>query len=280
LEYSKFREISIAEDWFKVYEITSSLFVLHEPRHYEATIVNLVIGEQKAALIDTGCGIGNLRKAVEAVTSQPVMVINTHTHLDHLGSNRQFDEIAMLDHPLSRRVAEHGVDHHIVQNDLFAENLVVKPLPEGFDPGNLALPPFQVKRWLMDGDRIDLGGRDLQVIHTPGEAQDHICLLDKANRILFCGDILLHGPVWTHLEGGSLKDLITSYRRLMEHFDAFDYLMPGHNEPWLDKDLLPETLAAAEKVIAGQVEPQEIIDPWNRPLWQYSFDRFSILTRQ
>ena len=39
-----------------------------------------------------------------------------------------------------------------------------------------------------------------EVIHAPGEAPDHICLLDRADRVLFCGDILLDGPVWTHLE--------------------------------------------------------------------------------
>jgi hypothetical protein len=90
---------------------------------------------------------------------------------------------------------------------------------------------------------------------------------------------LLHGPVWTHLEGGSLKDLLTSYRRLMGYFEEFDHLMPGHNEPRLDKGLLPETLAAAEKVLSGQIEPEDIIDPWNRQLKQYSFGRFAITTR-
>lgn len=157
---------------------------------------------------------------------------------------------------------------------------MVKPSPEHFDASSFALPPFKVKQWLMDGDRLDLGGRDLEVIHTPGEAADHICLLDRADRVLFCGDILLHGPVWTHLEGGSLKDLITSYRKLMGYFGEFDHLMPGHNEPWLGKDLLPETLIGAEKVLSGQAEPREIIDPWNRRLKQYSFGRFDILTRQ
>lgn len=78
--YSNFKEISISEDWFEVYEIATNLFVFYEPRHYERTIANLIIGQQKAALIDTGCGIGNLR----------------------------FDEIAMFDHPLSHRVAESG----------------------------------------------------------------------------------------------------------------------------------------------------------------------------
>jgi len=279
LEYSKFREILSYEDWFKVYEITPSLFVFYEPRHYEETIVNLVIGEQKAVLIDTGCGIGDLRKAVEAITTLPVMVVNTHTHLDHLGSNRQFDDIAMFDHPLSRRTATYGADPRTLQTDLMSENLITKPWPQGFDLGKATLPPFKVSRWLKDGEQIDLGGRTLEVIYTPGEATNHICLLDRTNRILFCGDILLHGPIWTHMEGGSLQDLATSYRRLMDYFDAFDYLMPGHNEPWLDKNLLPKALDGADKIMSGQAAYQEIVDPWNRHLKQYSFGRFSILTR-
>jgi glyoxylase-like metal-dependent hydrolase (beta-lactamase superfamily II) len=276
---SNLRKISISEDWFEVYEIASNLFVFCEPRHYENTTISLAIGPQKAVLIDTGCGIGNLRKAVEEVTDKPVVVINTHTHLDHLGSNRQFDEIAMFDHPLARRVAVEGVSHEIMQREILAENLVTKPWPRDFNPTCFALPPFNVNRWLSDGDRLDFGGRELEVIYTPGEAVDHICLLDRADRILFCGDLLLHGPVWTHLEGGSLKDLLTSYRKLMGYFEEFDHLMPGHNQPWLDKGLLPEALAGAEKVLSGQAEPECILDPWARPLKQYSFGRFAITTR-
>jgi len=277
--FSNFKQISTSEDWFEVYEIATNLFVLYEPRHYEATIVNLLIGQQKAALIDTGCGIGNLRTAVEKITDKPLIVINTHTHLDHLGSNPQFDEIAMFDHLLSRRVASKGVSHQIMQAEILAENLVIKPWPRDFEPSRFALSPFEVSHWLMDGDRLNIGDRDLEVIYTPGEAADHICLLDRVDRILFCGDILLHGPVWTHLEGGSLEDLVTSYKRLMSFWNDFDHLMPGHNEPWLNKDLLPEALAGAERVISGQAEFREIIDPWNRRLRQYSFDRFDILAR-
>jgi glyoxylase-like metal-dependent hydrolase (beta-lactamase superfamily II) len=278
-QHSQFRKISTSEDWFEVYEVATNLFAFCEPRHYENTVVSLMIGQQKAALIDTGCGIGNLRKAVEEVTDRPVIVINTHTHPDHLGSNRQFDEIAMFDHPLSRRVAEEGVPLGVMQKEILAEGLIIKPWPQDFNPSGFALPPFKVSHWLKDGDRLNLGGWDLEVIHTPGEAQDHVCLLDRADRILFCGDILMHGPVWTHLEGGSLKHLIASYRKLMGYFEEFDHLMPSHNQPWLDKDLLPETLAGAERVLAGQAEPEEIIDPWKRRFKQYSFGRFAITTR-
>ena len=273
------RTLPTGGEWFEVYQVASDLFAFYEPRHYEQTIANLVVGQRVAALIDTGCGIGDLRKAVEAVTDKPVLVVNTHKHLDHLGSNRQFDDIAMFDHPRSHRVAEKGVPSQTIRAEILAEGLVTGPWPRGFDPRALELPPFEVHHCLGDGHCIDLGGRDLKVIHTPGEAPDHICLLDEAKRILFCGDILLHGPVWTHLEGGSLKDLIASYRRLMLQFDDFDHLMPGHNEPWLSKDLLPETLAAAEMVASGGAEWREIVDPWGRRLRQYSFGRFSILTR-
>jgi hypothetical protein len=80
------------------------------------------------------------------------------------------------------------------------------------------------------------------------------------------------------LEGGSLADLVKSYRKLMNYFSEFDRLMPSHNEPWLDKDFLPETLKGAEKVLSGQAEPRDIIDPWKRRLKQYAFGRFQILT--
>lgn len=278
--YAQFARVPIRGEWFEAYQIAPRLFVFYEPRHYEETIVNLVIGERMAALIDTGCGIGNLRDAIGQVTDKPILVINTHTHADHIAGNGQFDDIAMFDHPAARRVATTGIPKEVLQTDLLADGLVIKPWPSGFDPSRCALPPFEVGRWLRDGDRIDLGGRYLEVIYTPGEAMDHICLLDRADRVLFSGDILLNGPVWTHLEGGSLPDLIASYERLMGFIDDFDHLMPSHNEPWLDKALLPDTLAGARKVISGQASFREQVDPWNRHLRQYSFDRFQILTRQ
>ncbi len=276
--HSGFKRVPVSEEWFEVYEITRELFVFCEPRHYENTIINLIIGRDQAALIDSGCGIGNLRKAVEEVTDKPIIVINTHTHTDHIGSNHQFEDVAMFDHPRSHHVAKMGVSHQKLQNEILAENLVIKPWPQGFDPQGFSLPPFQVSRWLRPSDRIDLGDRDLFVIHTPGEAEDHICLLDRVDRILFCGDILLHGPVWTHVEGGNVNDLLMSYRSLMSSFDEFDHLMPGHNEPWLGKQLLPASLAGAAQVVSGEAKYREIIDPWNRRLREYSFDQFSILT--
>ena len=198
--YSNFKRIVTSEDWFEVYEIAANLFVFHEPCHYEATIVNLIIGEQKAALIDTGCGIANLRQAVEEVTNKPVIVINTHTHLDHLGSNCQFDEIAMFDHPLSHHVAEKGVSHKILQTEILAENLVTKPWPRGFDPSGVSIPSLRVSHWLRDGEQVNLGGKDLKVIHThlakhPTTFAFSIKLTDCYSAGIFCSMVLC-GRTW------------------------------------------------------------------------------------
>lgn len=71
-----------------------------------------------------------------------------------------------------------------------------------------------------------------------------------------------------------------SYRTLMTRFEDFDWLMPGHNEPWLDKSLLPEALAGAERVASGETEGVDIVDPWGRPARRYRLGRFELLTRR
>ena len=273
------QRIVIDDDWFEVQKINDSLYAISEPRHYEHTVLNLLIGEQHAVLIDTGCGIGNLRPVVELLTSHPVTVINTHTHLDHLGSNNQFSNIMMFDHPRSRSVSRDGASQETLFWELINDKVVTPPWPRGFKRENATLLPFEVSRWLKHGDVLEIGGRELMVLHTPGEAPDHICLLDRNNRILFCGDILLNGAVWSHLDGGDVGALRASYELLMRHYDEFDFLMPSHNAPCLSKDILPIALAGAEDVLAGKVRPEEGIDPWERPYKKYDFGRISILTK-
>ena len=276
--YSRLKRIQMRTDWFEVYEIEPDCYVFYEPRHCEEAVSSLVTGDQRAALIDTGCGIGDLDRAVRQVTDKPVVVINTHTHTDHIGGNPQFDNIQMFDHPVSRRVALQGVSHEIMQEEILHEDLVNGPWPEHFNPKGYFLSPFKVSRWLKEGDRIDLGNRDLEVIHTPGEAVDHISLLDRKGRFLFCGDLVVSGAVWTHLEGGSLAQLRESYIKLLDRADAFDRLMPSHNEPCLDKEYLTESLAGTDAILSGRADCRTITDPWGKRLKQYDFSRFSILT--
>jgi hypothetical protein len=57
--FESFTRLPAGDRWFDVYEITSKLFAIHEPGHFEEPTSSLLLGEQRAALIDTGCGIGS-----------------------------------------------------------------------------------------------------------------------------------------------------------------------------------------------------------------------------
>ena len=71
----------------------------------------LVAGEEKAALIDTGMGFPGLRQLVERLTDKPVIVLNTHGHLNHIGGNDEFDCIYL--HPDDLAVyVEHGMESY------------------------------------------------------------------------------------------------------------------------------------------------------------------------
>jgi glyoxylase-like metal-dependent hydrolase (beta-lactamase superfamily II) len=242
-------------------------------------VIYLLVGTGRAALVDTGCGIGDLSSVAKQLTNLPITVINTHTHLDHLGSNYQFSDIMIFDHARSRHVSKHGATKDALMWELHNDKVVTPPWPMSYDRAKVAMPPFNVSRWLEHGDQLDIGGINLEVLHTPGEAPDHICLLDHSHRILFCGDILLAGSVWSHLDGGDVGELLRSYELLYRRFGEFDYLMPSHNTPNQTKELLPIALAGAKEILSGGSKPTLGNDPWGRSYKRHDFGAIAILQR-
>ena len=142
--YSTLERVPSSQPWFEVYKVLPGVYAIYEPGQYEEALSTLILGDDTAALIDTGCGIANIRKVVEEITDQPVTVVNTHSHNDHVADNHRFDQIAMLDHPWSRE-AQKGLPNTEMAH-LIAPGLVWKPLPEDFDPDSYVVPGFKVTR--------------------------------------------------------------------------------------------------------------------------------------
>ena len=82
-------------DWFTVAEIDDQSFAISEYQHYEETHCYLLCGQNKAALIDTGLGVSNIKSVVNHLTTLPVTVFTTHVHWDHIGGHKHFDRIAV-----------------------------------------------------------------------------------------------------------------------------------------------------------------------------------------
>ena len=93
----RLKRIESQSPWFEIYQVNADTFALLEPYHFEEVISFLVTGTERAALIDTGMGIGNIQAEVVRLTNLPIVVVNTHTHLDHVGDNHRFAAVWVFD---------------------------------------------------------------------------------------------------------------------------------------------------------------------------------------
>ena len=88
-------------EFFQVQELGDGIFCLKDLSTVE---MYLVVGEQRAALLDTGTGIGDLAGAVRGLTNKPVEVYLTHGHVDHAGGIYSFDRVHV--HPADKALMQ------------------------------------------------------------------------------------------------------------------------------------------------------------------------------
>jgi glyoxylase-like metal-dependent hydrolase (beta-lactamase superfamily II) len=281
--------------WFDVRQLEPGVHLISEPGHVNSFLVE---GHQSAVLIDTGLGVANIRTVAEELTDKPLLVVNSHYHFDHTGGNRLFDKIAIHEAggSLVARAAPDGLAEAYMEytkrlieawgpykkaDDVYFHLLTVerliRPLPETFDPRSYQIVPTQPTRLLRDGDELDLGGRTLRVLHTPGHSPDCICLLDEANGLLFGGDTINTGPIYAQLEDSDLELFASSTRRLAELQGSLRRVFVCHfmrleNEP----SLLGEVADGFGRLLTGDVQWRDNVDCLNYPVREACFDHFSI----
>jgi len=256
-QYKHLERVPSADPWFEVYRIAPGVFAIYEPHQYEEVISFLILGEKRAAMFDTGLGIGDIKRVVLSLTSLPIVVLNSHTHNDHVGDNWEFSEIYGMDTEFTRINAKgSSVD---AQAEL-APGSMCGRLPAGFDAKSYATRPFQINRWIHDGDTVDLGGRVLQVISTPGHTPDAICLLDRKHGLLFTGDNFYAGPIWLYRPETDLDAYVHSVERIAALVPQVHLLLPSHNVPVAEPSQLPKLVVAIKKVRSGTVQPVSVGD--------------------
>ena len=250
--YSKLQRVPITDSWFEVYRIRPGIFAIYEPHQLEEVISYLIIGENRALLFDTGMGISNIKAVVAALTQLPVSVLNSHTHNDHVGDNWRFSDIYGMDTEFTRTNARGSKAD--AQAEL-APGEICGALPAGFDAKAYATKPFHITHWLHDGDKIELGGRTLQIIATPGHTPDAIALLDKKNGLLFTGDSFYLGPIYLYRPETDLDAYVASMQKLAALAPHLQLLLPSHNVPVADPNYLPKVVSAIQQVRRGEVKP-------------------------
>ncbi len=184
----------------------------------------LLSGEDRALLIDSGMTVHNARDVAENLVAVPVSLLTTHADPDHIGSVEQFDEFYM--HPSE------------------ATNFYKTQGRRGrFIP-------------VWDGDVLDLGGRELEIIHLPGHTPGSVTVLDRAARALFGGDPIQDGSIFMFGAQRELHAYVKSLERLEKlNTDCalFDRVFPSHAACPVPAGIIPELRRGAERILAGEL---------------------------
>lgn len=189
----------------------------------------LVVGKEKALVIDTMNGLANVLQLVRTITDLPVTVINTHGHCDHIFGNIYFEET-------------------YVHKDDLALAKEHSSFPEFADMCHrfgMTMPPFHT---IEHGEIIDLGGATLEVILTPGHTPGSICLLYREERVLFTGDAI-NCHLWMQLDNSlKIRELADNLEKLLDLKKHADKILHGHAHSYEDISLLQELYEGAREL--------------------------------
>jgi glyoxylase-like metal-dependent hydrolase (beta-lactamase superfamily II) len=249
-EYKSLERVPVSDRWFEIYRPAPGVFAIYEPHQAEETIGYLIVGQKRALLFDTGMGISDIKKITAELTKLPIIVLNSHTHDDHVGGNWDFDTVYGVDTDFTRNNAKGS------REDAQAEitpDQICGSLPKGFDPKAYVTRPWKITAYIHDGERFDLGGRSIEVIATPGHTPDAISLIDRANGLLFTGDTYYPAPIWLFRPETNLDAYAASIRRLAALAPQVKLVLGAHNIPVASPAVLAQLIAAFDAVRAGKV---------------------------
>lgn len=236
-----------ASGWFAAQEVAANTFRIDD---HGIANVYLVLGKERALLIDTGSGAADLLGYVKSMTSLPLTVVNTHGHPDHVGANYQFGKImaSKADFPAIRHMATPE------DMQVFAGMLggAVVPLSDVYKGEVHELTLTELK----DGEILDLGGRQLEVINAPGHTPGEIVLLDKQNKLLFAGDNS-NSLVWLHIADSlPLETYLKTLEKVETRSGDFSTILPGHGGP-IEGDFVGEQIACVKSILDGTAVSEE-----------------------
>ena len=201
----------------------------------------LVLGEEKALLIDSGFGYGSLKKIVDGLTDLPVILVNTHGHPDHGGGNAEFG--SPLLHPDDNELYAHKCSYAMRLDE--AGHWGLADAAEKLQPDPPAPIPME------DGHVFELGGRNLKVIHTPGHSRGSVCILDEQTGTLFTGDNV-QGMATALVEDCATD--VSTYMASMEKLAALPVkaICTGHMPAVLTPDYIGKKIECAKRILAGE----------------------------
>lgn len=180
--------------WFTIDQIDKNTYIISEYRHWEETHCYLLNGTEHSLLIDTGLGICNIYDEVIKLTDKPIIAVATHIHWDHIGGHNYFSDFYVHREEVS------WLNGQFPLNKKTVREMVVDrcDLPKGYNIEQYEIFQGMPTKILEDGDKIDIGGRNIQVLHTPGHSPGHMCFWEGERNYLFTGDLVYKDTLFAY----------------------------------------------------------------------------------
>lgn len=221
--------------------------------------VYLAVGSKRAALFDTGYGLGDLRSVVEDLAGGlPVCVVLTHGHVDHVGGASQFEDVRMsaIDTPVAREHA--AID--------FRLDFLSKTLPQALAAAQLSREDFLEPKPLpygliADGDVLDLGGVEIVIHAVPGHTPGMLVPVVREDRVAIFGDACGENTLLCFPESLPVRCYHKSLVGLKQHEDEWDTVVRNHGTHWSPKSLLDRNIMLSERIMAGTDDKVPLITP-------------------
>lgn len=169
---------------------------------------------RRGALVDPGGDLDAIARAVEEEGVQVEKILVTHGHLDHVGGVAELAERLAVPVEGPQREDAFWIEGLPMQAQMFRF-----PEPRVFTPD----------RWLEQGDRVSVGGIELEVFHCPGHTPGHVVFYSSTDELAIVGDVLFNGSIGrSDFPRGDHQTLVDSIRRQLFSLPDDTRFIPGH----------------------------------------------------
>lgn len=232
------------KDWFTIDKIDEHTYVISEYRHWEETHCYLLNGKARSLLIDTGLGICNISEVIEKLTDKPVTAVATHIHWDHIGGHKYYPDFYA--HEAEMDWLNGGFPQPLEAIKEYVTDRC--DLPDGYDVNTYEFFQGMPTRVLHGGERIDLGERSVEVLHTPGHAPGHMCFWEKEKGYLYTGDLVYKGTLTAWFPSTDPQAYLASLQKIAAL--PVKRIFPGHHSLDIRPEIVTRMLAAFQNLDA------------------------------
>lgn len=267
----------MGKEFYRLKQINPYTWLIGENLREDFTNTMVCVkGKKRAFLIDTGCGIGNIRDYAERLTGREITVLTTHVHLDHIGGHSLFTDIYASEHEIKEEqsLRKNTYEERVKFLRAASEN---RQRFEELKSVLVKQEEFSYKP-LRDGMEFQLGNTVLRAVRVPGHTCDSYVYVDLQEQISFTGDAITPTP-WIFMENGaSVEEYREAVKGFQKRYGGLKALYSGHTMQNIGTDVINDTIICTGEILNGSNDRE--IECYGGRVFEHRYGKVTLLYRK